>query len=890
MKTFELKPLTLAIAVVAVPALAQTDSSAPLEEIVVTASYRDSLARALDQKRDAVGSRDVILAEDIGKFPALNLAESLQRIPGVAITRDAGEGRQISVRGLGPDFTRVRINGMEGMSTTGSTDSSGGANRSRAFDFNTFASELFSSMTVHKTAAGELDEGSLGATVDLQTARAFDLADDFTLVTSAQMGYNDLSGKTNPRVAALAGGKNADSTFGWTASVAYSSRESLEEGFSAVRWQNGTQWGACSGCDSSQQAQLDGGDVFHPRIPRYGLLTHDQDRLGLTAGIQWQPTEQTLVSLDALHSKFDASRREEFLSAVSFSRNNATGNQEMDIVDLEIRGNDLVYGEFDNVDVRIENRFDELETKFQQFTLNVEHEFSDTLRGNFFAGTSESNFRNPVQTTIVFDAMNIDGYVYDFRGDSKLPRISYGGMDVRDPGQYEFTEVRDRPNYTDNGFNTVAFNGEWDIDETFRLKSGLSRKVYSFEVFEARRDTTVANIDGFDGPLPVTAANSGTTCFKDTPSGSDKCFVSPNVSAAAAQVNLYSLDATARDADDRAVEETDTGFYVQLDWDTHLADMPLRGNVGVRRVNTDQVSEGIQTVAGEAMRVKVKRDYDDTLPSINVALDPREDVTLRASWSKVMTRPGLGNVTPGGSVDGFNNVVSYGNPFLDPFRADAFDLAVEWYFAQDAVLSLAWFHKDIKSFIFRETVEGVAWSDIGLPNSLLDQVPATPDQDFSVTQFVNGEGGDLSGVELIWQQPITENIGVVTSYTYVDSEVVYPDGSEFIKAPLNGMSKHAYSLTGYYEDDRFSGRLTYAVRDDYQTQIPGRNGNDREWTEGTANLDMALSYQLTDQLKLTFDGINLTNEYNHQLVGSEGRTTVYHQTGRQYFLGAQYQF
>ena len=161
-----------------------------LDEIVVT--YRQSLVQALEAKREFTTQTDVIMAEDIGKFPDLNLAESLQRIPGISIARDAGEGRQISVRGLGPDFTRVRINGMEGLSTTGGTDSSGGNNRGRAFDFNVFASELFNRIEVHTTASAEIQEGSLGATVDLHTPRPFDF-DRFTLVGSGQAGYNDLS-------------------------------------------------------------------------------------------------------------------------------------------------------------------------------------------------------------------------------------------------------------------------------------------------------------------------------------------------------------------------------------------------------------------------------------------------------------------------------------------------------------------------------------------------------------------------------------------------------------------------------------------------------------------------------------------------------------------------
>src|SRR5687768_9389446 len=143
------------------------------EEIIVT-GFRGSLAQSLNEKRNATGVVDVIKSEDIAKFPDNNLAESIQRIPGVTITRDQGEGRNIAVRGLGPIYTQVRINGLEGLGTTGGADASGGANRTRAFDFNIFASDLFNAIIVRKTASADVQEGSMGATVDLVTARPLD--------------------------------------------------------------------------------------------------------------------------------------------------------------------------------------------------------------------------------------------------------------------------------------------------------------------------------------------------------------------------------------------------------------------------------------------------------------------------------------------------------------------------------------------------------------------------------------------------------------------------------------------------------------------------------------------------------------------------------------------
>ena len=273
------------------------------EDVITVSGFRSSLAQALDVKRDSNGVVDAVVAEDIAAFPDLNLAESIQRIPGISINRVAGEGRQITVRGLGADFTRVRINGMEALSTTGGSDASGGSNRGRGFDFNTFASDLFNQIRVTKTTSASMDEGSLGATVDLRTARPFDYGEGFTAALSGHMGYNSLSEETSPRVAGLMSWVNPEETFGANLSIAFSDRTIIEEGFSTVRWQDGNfrsvNGAACpAGPDC---ASIDTNSrVYHPRIPRYGRLTNEQERLGITGGLQFRPSDRTTVSLDAL--------------------------------------------------------------------------------------------------------------------------------------------------------------------------------------------------------------------------------------------------------------------------------------------------------------------------------------------------------------------------------------------------------------------------------------------------------------------------------------------------------------------------------------------------------------------------------------------------------------
>ena len=459
--------IALTLACAATPAAWAQSTPAPegeLEEIVVT-GFRASLAESLEIKRTTATAVDTILAEDIADFPDLNLAESLQRIPGVSIARDAGEGRQITVRGLGPQFTRVRINGMEALSTAGGTDATGGTNRSRSFDFNVFASELFNSLSVRKTASAEIEEGSLGATVDLRAARPFDY-NGMTFVTSLQGGYNDLSEEFDPRASVLLSNVFADGRLGALVSVAYTERTLRDDGSSTVRWQKGGFTTLAPGYTGPTLSQLNA--AFHPRIPRYDMYENEQERLGITGSLQFAPSDSTAINFDALYSKLDGTRIEQFLQAPVFSAAGASGIGDVDVREAEIRTGRqgqtaLVYGVFDDVDVRSEQRFDSLTTEFTQFTLDGSHDFGNGLKLTALAGMAESEHDNPKQTTLLFDALNVDGYVYDFRKDDRLPLISYGALDVTAPASWRLTQIRLRPQTADNSFNTFEGNLEYEF-------------------------------------------------------------------------------------------------------------------------------------------------------------------------------------------------------------------------------------------------------------------------------------------------------------------------------------------------------------------------------------------------------------------------------------------
>lgn len=887
---------------VASAAMAQANTEAPDDQIVVT-GFRSSLGAALDEKRNSTGIVDAIVAEDIADFPDLNLAESLQRIPGVSIDRQAGEGRRITVRGLGGDFTRVRINGMEALTTNGGSDSSGGSNRSRSFDFNTFASELFNELVVRKSQSASVEEGSLGANVELKTAQPFDFGPGVTGLLSGQGIYNDLSNDLGPRLAGLVSYTNPSETFGALLSVAYSQRTIREEGFSTVRFDDqGTfrsvNGAMCAGSPLPADCQTLK-DSYYARIPRYGRLTYDQERIGVTGSMQFRPTDRTTLSIDGLYSTFDGKRDEEFLEV--FIRSN-TGS--IDVTDFEVNSDGVItYLEADLqpagglVPARSEHRRDILETEFYQFTGNLEHEFSDRFRGNIFGGISRSDFDIPMQATIFYDAASpVTGYSYDFRDNPNAAAVNFGSLDVNDPASFLFTQYRNRPQGVDNTYDTIQANLSYDLNDAITVSGGFSWKQFEFSTFESRAEGNVTGLPGFMAPPPVTAdLNDPVTGFGDgldAPSGIDMSWVSADFNAAADLIGLFDIAPVLRPQDTRGVKEKDTGGYLQFDFNFDAGGIPVRGDFGVRYVETKTASTGYVG----STEVTIARKYDDWLPAFNIVLEAADDFLIRAGYAKVMARPGLGNLTPGGSIDSFTGppfAVSMGNPGLDPYRATNLDVSLEWYFQEEGLLAVGLFYKDIDSFFLQSAVVETTFSATGLPDSVAS--PTSPlflnylsmmlDPAVEVSQVTNGGSAKLKGLEFVYQQPFTflpgvfSNTGFVGNYTYVDSDEII------------GFSPNAFNATLYYEDSRFSARISAAYRDAFQDTRPrDSDGREERGIASTFNLDFATAYQLNDSIELTFEAVNLTDEYEHQTFDVLMLPTVYHHTGRNFLFGARYKF
>lgn len=473
------------------------------DDTIIVSGYKESLATAAAAKRRDNGITEVIDAEGIADFPDMNLAESLQRVAGVAIDRDGGEGRTITVRGLSPDFTRVRINGLEALATTGGKDQasgSGSANRTRSFDFQAFASELFNRVTVRKSQSAELEEGSLGATVDLKTALPFDY-DGLTGALSVEAGYNDLSRSKEPRISGLISNSWADGRLGALLSVSYSSRKVREEGIGSTRWENAAVAGSFGcfqtpgPCNNPAGVYSPPNSSWHPRMPHYKRLDYDWKRLGITGAVQYKPTERTLITLDGLYSRFSGTRQENYLSFF-LSRGGAQNTRQTDVVAFEINEkNEMLKATFNDLDMRSEERHDVLSTDFTQFSVEVEQEIGDRLHLTGQIGQSRSDQDNPVQTTVSIDRPDSDGFSYDYTKSQKTPAFNFG-FDVTDPANWQLVTttalsdpslIRLRPNRTVNRIRTARLDAAYELNDALRLKAGILGKQYRFLTTEERR-------------------------------------------------------------------------------------------------------------------------------------------------------------------------------------------------------------------------------------------------------------------------------------------------------------------------------------------------------------------------------------------------------------------
>jgi TonB-dependent receptor len=518
-----------------------------------------------------------------------------------------------------------------------------------------------------------------------------------------------------------------------------------------------------------------------------------------------------------------------------------------------------------------------------------------------------------------------------------------------------FSAMRHYERKVENTYDGGRIDFKLDINDQLNLGFGYNARAYTFKTQQRERNTDTINPTELEAGVTTADLGHVVTFGDglDVPGGSIN-FFAPDLNAFSdvfgfdcACINEFGDFRTIRrnsGRDDFSVIENDRGVWMQLNYNTEMFGRKLYGNVGVREAFTSLDAIGNSNGAG-GLPIRQSNEYSDTLPSFNVAYEVIDDVVLRAGWSKVMARPQLANLAPtitaisfpsAGSSNGAS--LTIGNPYLKPFRGKNIDFSVEWYFNEGGLLSAAWFKKDIDSF--PQTVVFEAPLSQFLDGAGIAQVYAglTPAQrayvdanfPFRARQFRDAPGGELSGFELSYQQDFTflpgwgRNFGAQVNFTKIDSELTYivvpaDTGVTQVtaKGPWLGASPKALNLTLYYEVPSFSARVSLARRDGYYTNYPiasgtcapGINGvippspntavtycnapliNDFIGSEGTDNVDASVRWNVSENLSLTLEGLNLTNQTSDRYAYVDNPVvTQYGSTGRQFVLGARYKY
>lgn len=876
---------------------------------------------ATEQARDTPAQVDVLLEEQLRGAGALGLGDALRQMPGVTAGPEAGEARQIAVRGVGGRFTRVRVNGMETLATFGASNAVGGTNRGRAFDYNIFAADLFKQVRLQKTASADVDEGSLGATIDMRTRSPLELPRRHA-VFIVEGGYQTLSREARPRVSAVVSRRDAAGRLGLLVSAAYSGRAMVEAGASAGQWETGV---AVAPGFGSAAAPLDLAAVnaaLHARIPRLELMQIDQDRLGLTGSLEWRPGDATRIALDTIYAELRSSRRENLLESFTFRTPGACaappdprcGINAVVVADADIalfggRKPVLIAGRFDNVDIRSEARRDELNTIFRQTTLAATHRFREGLEGRLLAGFSRSDFSNPVQQTLYLEQFDVDGFAYDF-SDGDRPALNFGDAALASPDAWTISEFRSDPNWVDNSYRSLALDLE-NRSGPLGWRVGVLAKTYrNVGSARMRSDGGIGNINadlpsGLRGlavgdyvrlvgqgvDFGVTGAPAGWLAIDTRATLAPSCATGgcPGFELGAGPVAGLNYD----------VAERSDAAFLQL----ALPRSPSRrfwGEAGLRVIHTRIDAAGLDVGADAVARwTSASNDYWSTLPSLNLAWSLSPEAVVRFGAARVMVRPDLISLRPGVSVSttGAKSAAS-GNPDLRPTRANAFDLSLDWRPRPGVQLSTAVYRKTIATTVQGTSTRPAPFSanPFGLPDSVAaaacgaarDCSPDLPIWQFS--KPINSGPGRLTGMEISARAALGAGWTVQGAAAYTRTKVrlldqtgVWVDMQDALGAP-----RVAANLGLTYQRPGLEVRAALSHRSRYLATIPAPNGGDVDGVDPLTTLDMAARLTLSPRLILSAEAANLTDARQRQFSDRTLIPTYRHHTGRELRLGLRW--
>lgn len=910
----------------AMPVVAAESSDAIIEEVVVT-GIRGSMRESIDRKRNADNVVDALIAVDIAKFPDQNLAESLQRIPGVAIDRVRGEGSQVSIRGLGPQFVNVLINGRTALSGAGGSAAGaiGGLTNNRSFRFDSMQADLVQAVEVYKSSQANLLEGGMGGTVNIQTRRPFDNGGRRIMAGSATMTADELADDTGYSVSGVFSDTFAAETFGVLFSVSADDRTTREDWFNIPDYEpkvfnsavdaSGT---ALPPCELLEIASPTAGCGYTAGNIRLGVIAEDKQRLNLSSALQWRPRDDLEVTLDLLHSELDRNYID-YQVPLRSQAGLAGGATEVHLNDNDI----TTFFATDRARPRPFPREFDTKSEQQQIAVNVNYMLTDQWELSFDVSRTEADV-DELQTSTYYDIAAGLPVTFDIEG-GFTPEITVDG-DLLDASTYTFSLFTDAENNSTDEETQFRVDATYNFDNGAAFHAGISHRsadreyeTYSLSIgtrFGDFLNEPLTNV-AFS-PIPYSDAFSGIEGASSWPTqwlsaDPDSVRQTYLVDRRDEIPDERFTNADSAGSEEFVIEETTTAAYFMIEFAGELGDIPFSANAGARWVRVERDSTGnvqpIENVVfndasgvfvfelGPSESQTFKSSEAEVLPALNMKFDLTEDLVGRFAWGKTMTQPGFSQLNPGGFKLASTRRVVEGNPFLEPYIAEQMDLGIEWYPTDNAIFALNAFAKEVDSFIITITeLEEFIDPNTGLP---------IPDPESGGTVLLsrqsprNEEGAFIGGVEFAVQYAFTnlpspwDGFGVQFNHTWVDTDAEFVNPSSGATFDVPGLSEHTTNAVVFYEKDRFSGRIAWNRRDSYLVTVASTRSNP-EFTNPYYQLDLSLGFNITDKISVVFEAINLTDE-NLEEYNIAGPVSQLKQinftsnTGRRYQAGVRVQ-
>ena len=841
----------------------QGDQAVQTLNTVTVTGYRASLEKSLDIKRNADSIVDAITAEDVGKFPDNNVAESLSHLPGVTVDRTFGEGERVSILGTDPALNRLLLNGQ----TLASTNWAGDPDNpdSRSFDYTMLSPQIIGTAEVYKTPQARIDEGSIGGTVIVNTRRPLDLKAN-TLTGTVSYGYNGNAERGKPNASVLYSWKNHDDTFGILGTLMHDDRIVDRYGteiFGYQKFNDPTDAGAQPGGNHYFPPSLVSPNAHgaYPTSANTAWFQQERKRNGFQTGIEWKPNKHFDLNFTGLYS-------EDNLNNYNQSRYAYWGDNAQDALTIGPDNGLATSGSYGaGAPTHLDGYYRNTKIKTDSMQLRADW-YGEGWQATGQLGYTSS--RGGSDGIYLLSFKTLAPYNWNISGHGPLINYDVPGTDASaallDASGLNFAPTYDRERYAQ-----FDFSHDLELGPFTQIQAGIKATNHA----NGQNDYN-ANLPTIQDPNPadqLTLQNfSGgntpgnfLTGLPSTPTMRDWTTIGSGLLQSYVNSLPGANDLQFVPSGSYGIQEHTRAAYVQ----GNFSGDKYRGNIGVRYIHTRDTVDGYTYMGNDSYSpLSVAHSYNDWLPSFNFAYNITDDLLWRFAAAKVIARPRYQNMTPYVATQDISLTASAGNPDLKPYKSTNFDSSLEYYFTPKSIVSAELFFRKISQYILYETVLEPLYNNTLHETSI-----------YQTTLPINASNAKVKGLSLTYQGDIWGGFGVYANYTYSLADTV-----NGYNLPYN--SKDSYNITPYYEQGPWTVRVNLGWRSPYFTQI-GSIGA-KQMADSYTELDASVAYQINDHLQVAFNANNLLNETYYAYDNAADMPLNTYKNGRTYMVSMNF--